>query len=225
MARLARIVVPGVAHHVTQRGNRRLDLFFSEEEYAAYRALIAEACARTGVRCLAWCLMPNHIHLILVPPEEDSLRAALAEAHRRYARRINEAKGWTGYLFQGRFASYPMDDAHLLVATRYVELNPVRAKLVERAEDWRWSSARAHVTGRRDGLTDLDGLARIHRNWRAMLRHGLEAGDLPAEAEAAIEAHQRTGRPLGDLAFLERLEGATGRKLGPQKRGPKPRKV
>jgi putative transposase len=223
MARLARIVVPGVAHHVTQRGNRRQEVFFSDEDYAAYRDLIAEACAGTGVRCLAWCLMPNHVHLVLVPPEEDGLRAALGEAHRRYSRRINTAKGWTGYLWQGRFASYPMDEAHLMTAIRYVELNPVKAGLVARAEDWPWSSARAHVTGKRDGLTDLAPLAGVHRNWRAMLRSGLEAGDLSPEAEAAIEAHQRTGRPWGDEVFLERLEDATGRQLKRQKPGPKPR--
>ena len=223
MVRLARIVIPGVAHHVTQRGNRKQEVFFSEADYAAYRALVAEACAASGVRCLAWCLMPNHVHLILLPQTEDGLRAALADAHRRYSRRINAAHGWTGYLFQGRFASYPMDDAHLMTAIRYVELNPVKAKLVARAEDWPWSSARAHVSGESDGLTDLSGLAELHRNWRAMLRHGLEAGDLSADAEAAIEAHQRSGRPLGGEAFLDRLEDATGRKLKLQKRGRKPK--
>lgn len=219
MARLARIVVPGVAHHVTQRGNRRQDVFFSEDDYAAYRSLVAEACDRTGVRCLAWCLMPNHVHFILVPADEDGLRAALAEAHRRYSRRINFMKGWTGYLFQGRFASYPMDNAHLMVAVRYVELNPVKAKLVARAEDWPWSSARAHVSGNADGLTDLKALAGVHRNWRAMLRRGLEAGHLAPDAAAAIEAHQRTGRPLGEEAFLERLEEVIGRRLKRQKPG------
>jgi putative transposase len=222
MARLARIVIPDVAHHVTQRGNRRQPVFFSDEDYAAYRDLVAAACAANGVRCLAWCLMPNHVHLILTPGDADGLRAALADAHRRYARRINFAHGWTGYLFQGRFASYPMDAAHLMAAVRYVERNPVKAGLVRRAEGWRWSSARAHVAGKADGLTDLAGLAGVHRNWRAMLRHGLEAGDLAPEAEAAIEAAIRTGRPLGGAAFIERLEAETGRTLARQKPGRKP---
>ncbi|HEY1606019.1 MAG TPA: hypothetical protein VGF77_10540 [Allosphingosinicella sp.] len=158
-----------------------------------------------------------------MPSTADGLRAALAEAHRLYSRRINFAKGWTGYLWQGRFASYPMDEAHLMVAVRYVELNPVRAKLMKRAEEWPWSSARAHLTGKPDGLTDLGALAGVHRNWRAMLRRGLEAGDLPPEAEATIEAHQRTGRPWGDAGFVEKLEGETGRKLKKQKPGPKPK--
>lgn len=223
MARLARIVVPNVAHHVTQRGNRRQEVFFSDEDYAAYRGLVAGACRANEVRCIAWCLMPNHVHLILMPSTADGLRAALAEAHRRYSRRINLAHSWTGYLFQGRFASYPLDAAHLMTAIRYVELNPVKAKLAARAEDWPWSSARAHVTGRGDDFTDLAAMAGVHRNWRAMLRRGLEAGDLSGEAEAAIEAHQRTGRPWGSAAFVQELERRTGRRLTVQKPGRKPK--
>jgi putative transposase len=223
MARLARIVIPGVAHHVTQRGNRRQEVFFGDEDYAAYCDLVAASCRAQDVECLAWCLMPNHVHLILRPSAADGLRAALAEAHRRYARRINFARGWTGYLFQGRFASFPMDDAHLMVAVRYVELNPVKAKLAQRAEDWPWSSARAHVTGKPDGLIDLAALAALHRNWRAMLRHGLEAGDVDPAVEAAIEAHERTGRPWGAESFVRRLESETGRALARRKPGPKKR--
>ena len=223
MARLARLVVPDVPHHITQRGNRRQPVFFGEEDYAAYKALVGEACALNGVKCLAWCLMPNHVHLILTPATADGLRAALAEAHRRYSRRINFAHGWTGYLWQGRFASYPMEDAHLMAAVRYVELNPVRARMVEQAEDWAWSSARAHVAGRGDGLTDLTALAGIHRNWRAMLRHGLEAGDLDESEVASIESHIRTGRPRGAGAFVEALEQRTGRTLKRHRPGPKPK--
>ncbi|HEY5724196.1 MAG TPA: transposase [Allosphingosinicella sp.] len=225
MARLARIVVPGVAHHVVQRGNRRQEVFFSDGDYRDYRDLVATGCREQGVSCLAWCLMPNHVHLILRPESSDGLRAALAEAHRRYSRRINSARGWTGYLWQGRFASYPMDDAHLMTAVRYVELNPVRAKLAERAEDWPWSSARAHLGGRPDGLTDLQALAGVHRNWRAMLRDGLEAGDLDPEAQAAIEARQRTGRPWGSESFVKGLEDSTGRALSKGKPGRKPRAI
>ena len=221
MARLARIVVPDVPHHVTQRGNRRQEVFFADEDYVAYKALVAEACAANRVRCLAWCLMPNHVHLILVPATADGLRSALSDAHRRYSRRINFAHGWTGYLWQGRFASYPMEEAHLMTAIRYVELNPVRARLAARAEDWPWSSARAHIDGRADGLTDLAAMAGVHRNWRAMLREGLEAGDLSPDEAATIEMHARTGRPWGDEAFVAELEARTGRRLAKRKPGRK----
>jgi putative transposase len=115
-----------------------------------------------------------------------------------------------------------MDPAHLMVAIRYVELNPVRAGLVGRAQDWPWSSAQAHIDCRSDGLTDLARLAGVVRDWRAMLEQGLEAGDGPTDA--VIEAHSRTGRPLGDDSFLARLEAATGRALRPRRPGRKPRR-
>jgi putative transposase len=135
--------------------------------------------------------------VILAPLDEDEvdvmdgLRAMLGEAHRRYTRRVNFREGWRGHLFQARFASYPMDDAHLMAAVRYVELNPVAAGMAQSAEAWRWSSARSHVRGKRaadDPLTDVRALGRHVRNWRALLRHGLEAGDLGAEREAAADA-------------------------------------
>ena len=225
MARLSRIVIPGVAHHVAQRGNRRLPIFFSDDDRAAYLALVAQGIAAAGVRCLAWCLMDNHVHLVLVPEDEDGLRAALGEAHRRYTSHVNAREGWSGYLFQGRFASYPMDDAHLVAAIRYVENNPVAAGLVAEAGDWRWSSARAHVAGRRvagDPLTDVAALGRHVRNWRAYLARGIEAADETDTAEA-IETRLRTGRPLGAAAWIADKEAQTGRDLAPRKRGPKPK--
>ena len=229
MARLARIVIPDVPHHVTQRGNRRLPIFFSDDDRSAYLAELAAGCAATGTRCLAWCLMDNHVHLILVPASADGLRSALGEAHRRYTRRINFREGWRGYLFQGRFASYPMDEAHLIAAVRYVENNPVAAHMVERAEDWPWSSARSHIAGKRaagDPLTDVAALGKHVRNWRALLRHGAELGDADQAGEAlaeAIEARLRTGRPLGVEDWIARQEHALGRELLPQKPGPKPK--
>lgn len=229
MARLARVVIPEVAHHVTQRGNRRLPVFFSDEDREEYLRLTASAFAATGTRCLAWCLMDNHVHLILVPATAEGLRSALGEAHRRYSRRINFREGWRGYLFQGRFASYPMDDAHLITAVRYVENNPVAARMVERAEDWRWSSARSHVAGKRaadDPLTDVAAIGRHISNWRALLRHGAELGEACAAGEAmaeAIEARLRTGRPLALDEWLAAREAELGRSLRPLRRGPKPK--
>lgn len=217
MARLARIVIPGVPHHVTQCGNRGQQVFFGEDDAAAYVALIAASLRTTGTRCMAWCLMPAQVHLILVPRTEDGLRAALAEAHRRYSRGVNAAHGWTGYLWQGRFASYPMQETYLRSAALHVERGPVAARLAVRAEDWRWSSAKAHVGGQPDGLTDLKALDLGGAEWRREL-----AADA-AHAEL-FEAHLRTGRPLGDSQFVAGLEAATGRTLAPQKRGRKPGK-
>ena len=149
MARLARLVVPGLPHHVTQRGNRRQQTFFCEEDYAAYLELMAEWCAKRGVEIWAYCLMPNHVHLVAVPQSKDGLRRAIGEAHRRYTRRINFREKWRGYLWQGRFASFVMDEPYLLAAARYVELNPLRANLVADAAEWPWSSAGAHLWRRR----------------------------------------------------------------------------
>lgn len=228
MPRLARAVIPGVAHHVTQRGNRRLPVFFDDDDRRRYLALVAQGCANAKVQCLAWCLMDNHIHLILIPSEPDGLRAALGEAHRRYTQAINRREGWSGYLFQGRFASYPMDDAHLMAAIRYVERNPVAAGLRAGAADWAWSSARSHINGKRhrdDPLTDLAALAGMVPNWRAMLALGLEAGELQGaelERAEAIELRLRTGRPLGTAAWISDQELALGRTLLPQRRGRKP---
>jgi len=100
MARLPRIVIPDAAHHVTQRGNRRLPVFFSDDDRREYLRLVTAAAEASGTRCLAWCLMDNHVHLILVPRHEDGLRATLGEAHRRYTRMINFREGWRGHLFQ-----------------------------------------------------------------------------------------------------------------------------
>lgn len=225
MARLARIVIPDVPHHVTQRGNRRQPVFFNDDDRRAYLALVAEACAANATVCLAWCLMDNHVHVILMPRSADGLRAALAEAHRRYSRRINFREGWRGYLFQGRFGSYPMDDAHLIAAVRYVENNPVAAGMVARAEDWPSSSARSHIAGARaveDPLTDVAALGQHVPNWGTMLEIGLEAMDETATI-ADIEARCRTGRPLASPEWIAEAERAMMRKLGPAKRGPKPR--
>jgi len=218
MARLARVVAAGLPHHVTQRGNRRQPVFFADEDYETYRDLLAEGCRQAGVAVWAYCLMPNHVHLILVPSDADGLRAALGEAHRRYTRHVNMREGWRGYLWQGRFASFPMDEPYLLAGARYVELNPVRARLVRRAQDWRWSSARAHLGGRDDALVSVAPLLDLVPDWRAFLRGGL------SEAEhEAIRAGERTGRPLGSPGFVARLERRLKRPLARQKPGPKPK--
>ena len=222
MARLARLVIPGMPHHVTQRGNRRQQTFFNDGDYAAYIELMADWCGEEGVEVWSYCLMPNHIHLIAVPRAEASLRRAIGEAHRRYTRRINFREKWRGYLWQGRFASFVMDDPYLLAAARYVELNPVRAGIVALAEQWRWSSARAHLSGRDDRLVHVAPLLGMVADWRAFLGSALGEEEL-----RALREHGRTGRPLGTSSFLDRLEEMVGRVLRPQKGGrpPKLRKL
>jgi putative transposase len=218
MARLARLVVPGFPHHVTQRGNRRQQTFFGDGDYEAYLELMAEWCREEGVDIWAYCLMPNHVHLIAVPTTEDGLARAIGEAHRRYTRRINFREKWRGYLWQGRFASFVMDEPYLLAAARYVELNPVRAKLVERPRQWRWSSVRAHLSGRDDRLVKVKPLLAMVGDWKAFLRSAT-----PEEELRDLRQHGRTGRPLGSLTFLDRLERLVGRVLKRQKPGPKPK--
>jgi putative transposase len=218
MSRIARAVVPGLPHHVTQRGNRRGKLFFEDGDYALYRDLLAERTRKLGVAVWGWCLMPNHIHLILAPRTEDGLARAIGETHRRYTAYVNARARQTGHLFQGRFSSAVMDEDHLLAALRYVTLNPVRAGLVKRAQDWRWSSARAHLKGVDDGLTQTaPALGRVP-DFASLL-----AGPPPEEMFEAMRRAELTGRPLGNPAFLTRIEKRLGRTLRPQKRGPKPK--
>ena len=145
MGRIARVVAPGMPHHVTQRGNRRQQTFFGDDDYRAYLGLMKQWSGEYGLRVWAYCHMPNHVHLIVVPPSEDSLCRGIGEAHRRYTRRVNVREGWRGHLWQGRFGSFVMDEPYLMAAARYVERNPVGAGLVGRAEDWAYSSAPAHV--------------------------------------------------------------------------------
>jgi REP-associated tyrosine transposase len=218
MARLARVVAAGVPHHVTQRGNRGQRVFFGDGDYALYKALLTEGCRAAGTEVWAYCLMPDHVHLILLPADEDGLRAALGEAHRRYTRAINSRKDWRGYLWQGRFASFPMDEAHLMAAARHVELNPVRARRARRARDWKWSSARAHLAGKDDGLVRVKPLLALAPDWADFLRQGLAE-----EALEAIRKSERTGRPLGAAPFVKKLEKRLGRTLAKQKPGPRPK--
>jgi putative transposase len=216
MARLARVVAPGVPHHVTQRGNRRQPVFFGDDDYRAYKSFLAEGCRNARVDVWAYCLMPNHVHLILMPHDADGLRAALAEAHRRYTRFINEREGWRGHLWQERFASFPMDESYLVACARYVEQNPVRAKLVKSARDWRWSSARAHLSAKDDGLATVRPMLEIVPDWSGLLRTKLDP-----EAHEAIRAGERTGRPLGPERFVTHLEKRLKRPLAKRKPGPK----
>jgi putative transposase len=215
MVRIARVIVTGYPHHITQRGNRRQKTFFCDEDYLAYIELMAHWCEKYTVEIWAWCLMPNHIHLIAVPHNQEGFGRAIGEAHRRYTRRINFRENWRGHLWQERFASFPMDERYLLATARYIEMNPVAAKLVQRPEDYPWSSAQAHLKGENDQMVKVAPLLQLVPDWVGFLKLS------PDEEVDVIHRHERTGRPLGKDGFVEKLENTLGRILRPQKPGPK----
>jgi putative transposase len=221
MARIARIVIPGLPHHITQRGNRRAQVFLDDSDYALYRDLVFDAAERAQCEIWAWCLMPNHTHLIVVPSDEDGLRRTFGDAHRRYTGYINARLRVTGHLWQSRFGSTVMDEPHFYEAVRYVSLNPVRAGLVERARDWAWSSVRDHLAGRDD---------RSFKAGPVLTRVG-DFGKYLAEPFNEVEAFQKlraselTGRPAAGVDWMEKMEQKTGKSMLPRKRGRKPKNI
>ena len=219
MSRIARLVVPGLPHHITQRGNGRQKVFFDDADYELFLALFGENCKAAGVACLAYCLMPNHLHAILVPPDEDALRAALAPTHRRYAGIKNAQRRKTGHFWQGRYGCAVMDENHLAAAFRYILRNPVAAKLCASPQQWKWSSARAYLKSRDDKLTDTAPMLSRFPDIASLL-----LADNEAFEDFTVRDDETIGRPRGSAAFLKQLERKTGRNLTPGKRGPKPAK-
>lgn len=217
MARLARVVVPGLPHHVTQRGNGRARTFFADADYALYRDFLAHECRAAGVIIWSWVLMPNHVHLILVPSDPDGLRRALAAVHRRYAGHIHARQKRTGHFWQGRFGAVAMDEAHAAAALVYGATNPVRARLAARPQDWPWSSAAALLRGRGDGITDVAAVRRVFPRLRELLTR-----DPLPEVQTRLRRAETIGRPIGSETFLSNLEFRLARKLRPAKPGPKP---
>ena len=215
------MVIPDCAHHVTQRGNNRQAVFFTDDDYGAYLAILAGEAQAYGLRVLGYCLMPNHVHLVAVPQREDSLAKAVGRTHWRYTQLVNRLHGRSGHLWQNRFFSCPLDDEHFWNATAYVERNPVRARMVRRVWRWRWSSAAAHV-GEKDtsGLLDLAAWRKRLRgvDWRAELTEPQDESIVRALRLGACR-----GRPLGTDRFLSKLESLLARRLRPLPVG-RPRK-
>ncbi len=218
MSRLARVVLADQFHHVTQRGNGRMRVFFSDDDYAFYLRLLTKACAEFKIICAGYVLVPNHVHLILVPKKAESLSKAMAFVHRAYAGYSNAKRKKTGHFWQGRFGCVAMDHDHAMAALRYVLLNPVRAKLCAKPEMWPWSSARAYVLSKDDGLTQRATYAELCPDFKALLQPSPEK----EMAEDLLRKAESVGRPLGSAAFLTRQERKLGRTLKPAKRGPKP---
>lgn len=218
MGRAGRIVVPGVPHHVTQRGNNRQDVFFVDADRRVYLDLLRRHGERCGLRVSGYCLMTNHLHLVAIPEREDSLARALGRAHLAYTQYINGLHGRVGHLWQNRFYSCPLDDAHALQALAYVDLNPVRAGMAGEAWAYPWSSGAWHC-GRARAEAWLDEADWRERaagmDWAAVLRAA--AGDQALHAR--LRAHTHAGRPLGSDSFLSKLEALLGRRVRPRPEG------
>ncbi|MEW6203272.1 MAG: transposase [bacterium] len=213
MVRFARIVVPGVAYHVTQRGNNRQDVFFVDSDRRTYLMYLGQECGKYGLEVHGYCLMTNHIHLIVVPPTEDSLAHALGRTHFRYTQYINRLHRRIGHLWQSRFFSCPLDENHYYAAMKYVERNPVRSRMVRKAWNYRWSSAGAHTGGEDETgflhTQEWEGIM-LTEDWREELSSADDAG-----AMENLRVRTRTGRPLGSDSFISKLEVRLGRRLRP----------
>jgi len=213
MPRTARIVVPDVPHHITQRGNNRQDVFFVDDDRRVYLSILKEQSEQYGLEILGWCLMTNHIHLIGRPAGPESLAKALGRTHFRYTQYINKFHGRSGHLWQNRFFSCPLGRAHFWKALLYVEQNPVRAKMVRRAWQYPWSSAKAHVENNSDNeLLNMAYWKQISSvvDWRKTL------GQIQSDEQvAAIRRNTHTGRPLAEDAFISKLEKLLNKRLRP----------
>ena len=213
MSRLARAIAVGCAHHVTQCGNNRQDVFFADQDRQVYLQLLQEQADKYGLEVLAYCLMSKHIHLVAIPHQEDSLAKAVGRTNFHYSQYINRFHRRSGHLWQGRFCSCALDGRHVWPAIKYVELNPVRAKLCRKPWRYVWSSAAAHTDEKAE--SPLLNLPRWYKRvsaeaWRKELAEGL------TEAEAArIRLRTHTGRPLGSDNFLSKLETLLGRRVRP----------
>jgi len=217
MPRAARVVIAGCAHHVTQRGNNCQDVFFVDEDRQVYLEHLREAGERFGLRVEGYCLMTNHVHLLVTPQQETSLAEALKRTNQLYAQYVNRLHARSGHLWQDRFFSCALDPRHFWRALAYAECNPVRARLCRKAGQWRWSSAAAHCGGEDpSGLLDLPSWQQEMdpAQWRQIVER-------PEDKRLAASLRLATsrGRPLGSDAFVAKLETLLGRRLRPLPRG------
>jgi len=217
MARIPRIEALNLPHHVTQRGNRRMQTFFSDSDYRNYLRLMTEAKTKASASIWAYCLMPNHVHYVVVPSEKGGLARLMQHPHRRYAWRVNRRMDWQGHLWQSRFYSCPMDEAHLIAAVRYIELNPVRSGLCSDPEGWRWSSVHAHLIGEDDDIVSVRPMLDLISDWPEYLSESV-----PKSRIEALRRGTSSGRPVGDDSFVSMVERITGKRLRRCKPGPAP---
>ena len=213
MPRLARVVGLGLPHHITQRGNYRQNIFNGDNDMDRYLRWVSEYSRKYGLVVLAYCLMDNHVHFVVVPEEEDSLARVFNTAHMRYSQYFNRKHKVSGHLWQGRFFSCVLDSRRLLAAARYVERNPVRAGFPGSPDEWKWSSALSHCRGENgDFGFALDSLWEYTGTNKSGWREFLMEPDKPAEI-SDIRSYTRSGRPLGSEVFVGKLEREYGRRL------------
>lgn len=187
-------------------------MFFTDEDYKLFLTWLKEYCHKHEVDILAYCLMTNHMHLVAVPAKGEGLERVLRPLHMKYAQRINREKGWKGHLWQGRYFSSPLDDEYLWVAIRYIESNPVRARMVRKAEDYRWSSAAGHCK-----LIEDEVLTRRSEWWERFEEIGdwrkwLAEGEDRDKVEI-IRRNTYKGLPSGSEKFVKIFERIAGRVL------------
>jgi putative transposase len=212
MPREPRVVAVGAPHHITQRGNARQDIFMTDSIRRAYLQLLEIHAAANRLRILAYCLMTNHVHIVAIPDTDASMANTLRHAHGRFSQYWNTERNRIGHLWQNRYYSCPVEERVVGRVIAYVENNPVRAGLVERPEDFEWSSARAHTAGADFGeMLDAEWwqLQWSAAEWRAILTDRAEA----AEELRAIREATYSGRPYGSKLFVAGLEERLGRKL------------
>lgn len=218
MARLARIVVRDVAHHITQRGNARRQVFFSDADRNVYLQLLSREAANHQLTILGYCLMTNHVHIVAIPRDADSMALTFRYTHGQYATYLNALQHRTGHVWQGRYYSCALDEPHMWRALRYIELNPVAAGVVARASAWPWSSAALHC-----GLSALTSVVDVAlwstrwtpERWRVFLSTGT-----PKREADAISKNTHAGRPLGSRTFVRNIESTLNRSLLPRRRIP-----
>jgi len=212
MPRIARVVIPGLTHHITQRGNYGINIFHDDKDRIEYLSRINEYCQKFGVSVLCYCLMSNHVHFIVIPPEENTLARIFHTAHMRYTQYFNKRKGDRGHLWQGRFYSYVLDEGHLIEAARYIERNPVKAKIVKKPWQWKWSSVQEHIGLQNSSFIELENLFNYigmkKEKWREFISDSQKETTM-----TTIDQHLSTGRPLGNKRFITRLEKRLDKRL------------
>jgi len=207
MPRIARAIAVGFPHHITQRGNNQQRVFTSKSDYKTYLSLLEKYSKKFGLEIWAYCLMPNHLHLVAVPKNPDSMSGVFHTVGTLYSQYFNHRKNRKGHVWQSMFFSCVLGETHLYTAVRYVEMNPVKAGIIDNPEDYRWSSAQVHVNRKLDNLLPGESyLISEIKDWKNFLSE-YEDGRIVKE----IKSSTISGRPAGNKEFVKKIEVMLGR--------------